>query len=145
MSVFKYLGVALLVLAIFSPASAEDFGKANRLVCSVTKAFECEPDSGCEETSAKEINLPQFIKVDIKKKHITGIRPGGRTSETRIQSVQHMDEKLILQGAEDGRKGVRDGVGWTVAVMEDTGEMVLTASGDMVGFVAFGACMVPDK
>ena len=39
---------------------------------------------------------------------------------------------LVLQGAQDGLKDVRDGVGWTVAIMEDTGRMVLTASGDMV-------------
>jgi len=29
--------------------------------------------------------------------------------------------------------------------MEDTGEMVLTASGDMVGFIVFGNCILPDK
>jgi hypothetical protein len=35
---------------------------------------------------------------------------------------------------------VRDGFGWTVAIMEDGGQMVLSASGDMVAISAFGAC-----
>jgi len=35
---------------------------------------------------------------------------------------------------------VRDGFGWTVAIMEDSGQMVMTASGDLVGVAAFGAC-----
>ena len=46
----------------------------------------------------------------------------------------------MLQGAEDGRRGERDGVGWSMAVSKDRGDMVLTASGDGVAFVAFGAC-----
>ncbi len=36
--------------------------------------------------------------------------------------------------------GIRDDFGWTIAIMEDTGRMVLTASGDLVGDVAFGVC-----
>ena len=70
---------------------------------------------------------------------------GGAESGASIQSIQHLDKKIILQGAQDGSKDARDGVGWTVTIMEDTGRMVLTASGDMVGFVGFGACTLPDK
>ncbi len=58
-----------------------------------------------------------------------------------IERVEEVDNKLIIQGAEQGREGVRDGFGWTIAIMEDTGDMVLTASGDLVGLVAFGVCM----
>jgi len=145
MSLFKYIGVALLMLVIISPAGADDFGKADRLLCAVVDVHECLPGAGCEETTANEINLPQFFKIDIKKKRIKGIRAGGVESGASIQSIQHLDKKIILQGAQDGLKDVRDGVGWTVAIMEDTGRMVLTASGDMVGFVVFGACTLPDK
>jgi hypothetical protein len=45
-----------------------------------------------------------------------------------------------MQGAEDGIEGVRDGLGWTLAIAEETGNMVLTGSGDEVAFVVFGAC-----
>jgi hypothetical protein len=145
MSAFKYVGAALLMLISISPAGAGDFGKADRLICAVVDVLECLPAAGCEETTAKEINLPQFFKINIKKKHIKGIRAGGTEAETPISSLQHLDGKLILQGAQDGQKDVRDGVGWTLAIMENTGEMVMTASGDMVGFVVFGACTYPDK
>lgn len=53
---------------------------------------------------------------------------------------EEVDGKLMLQGAEDGRRGERDGVGWSMAVSKDRGDMVLTASGDGVAFVVFGAC-----
>ena len=54
--------------------------------------------------------------------------------------MNRIDGKLILQGVEDGEEGVRDGLGWTMAISEDSGDMVLTGSGDQVGFVIFGAC-----
>ncbi len=50
-----------------------------------------------------------------------------------------MDGKLILQGAEDGYEKMRDGLGWTMAISEATGQVVLTAAGEGVAFVIFGA------
>jgi len=34
-----------------------------------------------------------------------------------------------------------DGLGWTMAITEKTGQVVLTASGDQVAFVVFGAAL----
>ena len=47
----------------------------------------------------------------------------------------------MLQGAEDGYEDLRDGLGWTLSIAEDTGQVVLTASGDQVAFVVFGAAL----
>jgi len=42
--------------------------------------------------------------------------------------------------AEDGVEGVRDGLGWSASIAQDTGRFVLSASGERVAFVVFGAC-----
>ncbi len=55
--------------------------------------------------------------------------------------MERVDGKLILQRAEDGYESVRDGLGWTIAISEGTGRVVMTASGDQVAFVVFGACL----
>jgi hypothetical protein len=47
-----------------------------------------------------------------------------------------------LQGAEDGYEKMRDGLGWTMAISEETGQLVLTASGEQVAFVVFGAALI---
>jgi predicted regulator of Ras-like GTPase activity (Roadblock/LC7/MglB family) len=60
---------------------------------------------------------------------------------SRIENLERIDGKLILQGAENGYKEVRDGTGWSIAVSEETGKIVLTESGDQVAFVVFGACV----
>ena len=54
---------------------------------------------------------------------------------------EFIDGKLILQGAEDGYEKMRDGLGWTIAISEETGQVVLTASGEQVAFVVFGAAL----
>jgi hypothetical protein len=60
---------------------------------------------------------------------------------TNIERHEVVDGKLILQGAEDGYENMRDGLGWTMAITEKTGQVVLTASGDQVAFVVFGAAV----
>jgi predicted regulator of Ras-like GTPase activity (Roadblock/LC7/MglB family) len=52
-----------------------------------------------------------------------------------------VDGKLILQGAEDGYEKMRDGLGWAMVISEESGQVVLTASGEQVAFVMFGAAL----
>jgi len=47
---------------------------------------------------------------------------------------------LYLQGAEDGYGGLEDGVGWTLAIEEDSGKGVLTGAMPGAAFVIFGVC-----
>lgn len=102
---------------------------------------ECTSDGGCRGTTAENFGLPQFLRVDFQTKSITAARPGDGTPPSTIERMEKVDGKLILQGAEDGLEGVRDGVGWTLAISEDTRKFVLTASGEEVAFVVFGACI----
>ena len=66
-----------------------------------------------------------------------------KIKHSEIENLEKIDGKVILQGAEDGIEGVRDGLGWSMTIAEETGKMVLTASGDAVAFVMFGACTLP--
>lgn len=136
-----YMMVLALVLssAGVSVVAAEFDGK-KPLLCASMEIMECVAGAECQRVTAEAIDAPNFLRVDLKKKQITVKRPNGRQQNSKIKSVAKQDEKLILQGVEDGRKELRDGLGWTVAIAEDSGKMVLTASGDEVAFVIFGAC-----
>jgi hypothetical protein len=87
----------------------------------------------------EDIDIPRFIRINFDKKTISATAESGLARSTQIKRMERIDGKLILQGAEDGRESVRDGVGWSMAIVEETGSFVLTASGDHVGFVVFGA------
>ena len=102
--------------------------------------IECIPVEGCDRVTPEAANLPRFLSINFKDKKI--VAPSGSEAgrTTAIERLEHIDGKLIIEGAEDGAEGVRDGLGWSMAINEESGDMVLTASGDRVGFVIFGAC-----
>lgn len=121
-------------------AAAGDFDGSQPLLCASMDIIECDAGGECFQVTAESINAPQFLRIDFKKKNIRAKRTSKDERTTMIERMERVDGKLIVQGAEDGIEGVRDGLGWTLAIAEETGKMVLTGSGDEVAFVVFGAC-----
>ena len=103
--------------------------------------MECTPDNGCRAVTVDSVDLPRFLKIDFNKKTIGPASESDTRPGSTIERVERVDGKLILQGAEDGYESVRDGLGWTIAISEGTGRVVMTASGDQVAFVVFGASL----
>ncbi len=89
----------------------------------------------------ESVDLPRFLKIDINKKTIGPVSESDTRPDSAIERMERVDGKLIIQGAEDGYESVRDGLGWTIAIAESTGKVVMTASGEQVAFVVFGACL----
>jgi hypothetical protein len=133
-------GVVLLTCAAWFPVEAGDFDGSKPLLCAVIDVVECAPGGGCERLTAESIGLPQFLWINFDEKTIREKRESGEGRSTTIERIDRVDGKVILQGAEDGVEGVRDGLGWSMAISEETGKMVLTGSGDAVAYVVFGAC-----
>lgn len=124
-----------------SRVAAGNFDGSTPLLVSVGRILECTPVQGCQDASAEQVGLPRFLKVDFAKKTIRPAQGGEDVPDTAIERSEEVDGKLILQGAEDGYSEMKDGLGWTMAISEETGLVVLTASGDEVAFVVFGACL----
>lgn len=127
---------AILLLAIWlTPmmAFAEDFDGSKQLLCATTEAYECDAGQSCKKVSIADINLPQFLHVDFKQKHIRGTREDGETKTTDINNMAKLPDRLILQG-------MQNGLAWGMIITEPQGKMVLTAAGPQTGFAAFGAC-----
>jgi hypothetical protein len=132
--------LAASLLAV-SAAGAGDFDGTRPLLVSVIRAVECTPDGACREVSLESLELPQFMKIDFDTQRIGPAAAGDETPVTPIERQEVVDGKLILQGAEDGYVKMRDGLGWTMSISEKTGQVVLTASGEEVAFVVFGAAL----
>ena len=136
-----FSSVLFLICLIHMPASAGDFDGSKELMCACMRVIECAADGNCVEASAEEIGIPQFLSVNFEEKTISAPQWGETQTPSPIENFERIDGKLILQGAEDGYREVRDGVGWSMAISEETGKMVLTESGDQAAFVIFGACI----
>ena len=135
--------IIIFIWTMSASAAAGDFDGSNPLICAVMDFVECQPGGKCQQVTAEEVGIPHFFKINFKEKKISATQSGGSTRTTAIENLERIDGKLIIQGAEDGIEGVRDGLGWSLAIAEETGKTVLTASGDEVGFVIFGACTLP--
>jgi hypothetical protein len=138
----RYIWIVCTFLCAIIAASAVgagDFDGSKPLLISVIRVSECTPDGACREVTPASVGLPQFLKIDFTNKTIRPAAADDETPATTIERQEVVDGKLILQGAEDGYDKMRDGLGWTIAISEATGQVVLTASGEQVAFVVFGA------
>jgi hypothetical protein len=120
---------------------AGDFDGSKTLVCANQQVNECLPAQRCRMVAPQSVNLPNFFNVDTGSKVLTGKHDDGIDASTPVERLEHLDGKLILQGADNGIEGVPDGNGWTMVIDENTGKMSMTASGDGFVIVAFGACI----
>lgn len=131
----------LLLLSLSNTAHAGDFDGSKPVLCSVVKVIECTPEGGCREVTPESVAVPQFLAIDFEKKIVS---PAGKVEGDRSSAIKRMDRiggKLILQGVDEGIQDVRDGVGWTATISEETGRFVLTAAGDQEAFIVYGACL----
>ena len=133
---------AVSVCAFFLPFSAQagSFDGSQNLLCAPQVAIECGPDGKCEQAMAASVNLPNFFQIDFSKKELTAISESEIKRTSKIMSMETLDNKLFLQGADDGIKDVRDGLAWSMSISQDSGRFVISASGENDAFVVFGAC-----
>ena len=135
----------VIVLAVFIcilpfSAQAGSFDGSQNLLCAPQVAIECGPDGKCEQAMAASINLPNFFMIDFSSKELTAISESENRRTSKIKSMEFLDGKLFLQGAEDGVEGVKDSLAWSMAISQDNGRLVVSASGGNEAFVIFGAC-----
>ena len=144
MNKMKTLGLAIALVGLMAfPAVAGDFDGSKELLCAVMDLVECQPGGRCQQVTAEEVGIPNFLRIDFKNKEVSATFADSSKKSSKIKNIVTIDGKVVIQGAEDGVEGVRDGLGWSLAIGEESGKAVLTASGDEVGFVVFGACTLP--
>lgn len=123
--------------AISLPALSAGYDGSKTLLCATQYVSQCDAGMDCVNVFPASVNVPDFFVVNTADKLIGAINDD-RT--TPVERVEHLDGKLVLQGADDGVEDVRDGLAWSMSISEDTGKMVLSASGDGFAVVVFGAC-----
>ena len=130
---FGLLFAAAFFLASAPAMAAGKFDGSTPLLCVPITVTECGPDGDCVRVTATKVNLPQFLKVDLKVRTVSGTEETGRSSPVR--NVEHLDGNLIIQGGQGGR-------GWSMAIAEATGKMSAAISSESEGFLVFGTCTI---
>jgi hypothetical protein len=135
------LAFATLLVGLPGSLAAQTAETAQTLLCIAASHSECSRGEDCERVTPSSVDAPDHLVVDFAAQEIRTLDGGPDGRRTAIERSDRLDNKIILQGAEDGVEGVRDGLGWTIAISEDSGGMVLSAVGDDVAFVIFGRCL----
>ncbi len=123
------LAVGIFILP--NPLVAGQFDGSVSLLCAVIQIVECDAGEDCYSVQPEEAGIPRFLKIDFKTKTISATEDSGIKDTTSIENIKHVNGKIILQGAENGR-------GWTIVISKESGKMSATVSDDQVSFVVFG-------
>ena len=121
-------------------AFAEDFDGSKPLSGSVDKILEIYPSRINDNADPDTVGLPRNFVIDFEKKIVRPSKDSVVRRTSKIKRVAHIENKLILQGIEEGVENVDDALAWSIAISKQTGKVILSAAGDGVAYVVFGTC-----
>jgi hypothetical protein len=115
------------------PAQADDLTGADRFVCAALVVVACWDDGECEEGMPAELNVPQFIEIDLKAKRLSTTKASGENRTSPIAQLQRERGQIVLQGHEAGRA-------FSFVIAEETGRASVAVATDGRNVSVFGAC-----
>lgn len=124
---------ALLALA----GSVAALDTSELLLCAVTQVHECRDGYGCEAVLHEDVGAPTFLWVDVKKMNL---RTNTRSAGSKILNVTRVEDRHVLQGAEDGDPEQSDGGGWTLSIEDQTGRFAAAMVVQQATIGMFGSC-----
>lgn len=119
---------------------ADNFDGSKQLSGSVEKVLEINEFNISSDVNPDTVGLPREFVIDLDEKTIRPSRDSLVRRISKIRHIGHIENKLVLQGVEEGVENVEDGLAWSIAISKKTGKVVLSASGSGVAYVVFGTC-----
>jgi hypothetical protein len=143
----RRVGFILLVTIFGLPflTYAGDFDGTIPLQGSVEKIIEINPFTIKNDVSPDAIGLPQRFTIDFKADVVRPSKDSMVRKTIKINHIEHVENKLVLQGIDDGVENVDDGMAWSLVISKKTGKSILSASGDGVAYVVFGTCTADEQ
>ncbi len=127
------LPLALGALAVPAAASADDLTGAQSLLCTPLEVSVCTEDTDCVVSNALDLNLPQFLEIDLKGKRMATTKASGEDRSTPIRTLERENGMIYIQGIESGRA-------FSFVISESTGLLSVAVARDGKAVSVFGAC-----
>jgi hypothetical protein len=112
---------------------ADDLTGADRLLCTAVQATKCVEDGDCYVDLPWNLNIPQFLEVDVTGKTM---RTTAASGENRVTPIMHLIREggvIVLQGFEKGRA-------FSFVITEPTGQLAVAVAAEGRAVSVFGAC-----
>jgi hypothetical protein len=123
--------LAVLVLPFW--ARADDLSNQQLLLCTAVTAMHCHDDGDCVVDVPWNLNIPQFLQVNLEKKMLSTTKASGENRSTPIRNLVREGGQIYLQGLEGGRA-------FSFVINESSGLMAVGVAADGRVVSVFGAC-----
>ena len=137
-NVTRLLTAGTLSLLCCGAVLAEDLSGSDSLLCYGLSATRCELGSACEALAPWQLNLPDFVKLDLRGKRIHTTAASSEERETPLQSVQRDNGTILIHGSQGERA-----FSWLIDEM--SGDGTLSVAGHGQGVTVFTVCTAVDK
>ena len=125
--------LAFAFAAAALPAAADDLTGQDRILCTAVAATRCLESGGCTSEAPWNLNIPQFIEINLKDKTFATTKASGENRMTPIRSLSREDGLVVLQGVEAGRA-------FSFVIDEESGMASVAVARDGMTVSIFGAC-----
>jgi hypothetical protein len=131
----RVMAIALAVAAAGLPASAaaDDLTGQDRILCTAVEVTRCMESGTCTSELPWNLNIPQFIEIDLKAKTFSTTKASGENRATAIRNLLREEGLLVLQGFEAGRA-------FSFVIHEESGMVSVAVARDGLTVSIFGAC-----
>jgi len=130
---FATLAAAALALAFAARGRADDLKGQDRILCTSVQATVCTTDGDCTIETPWNLNIPQFIEINLKDKTVSTTKASGENRSTPIRTLVREDGLIVIQGLEMGRA-------FSFVITEDTGFASIAVARQNLTVSVFGAC-----
>jgi hypothetical protein len=118
---------------------ADDLTGSSRLLCTTVQATRCVEGGDCAIDLPWNMNIPQFIEVDLATKRLSTTQASGVNRASVADTLRREKGKIVLQGYENGRA-------FSLFIDEASGMLSAAVAAEGQAVAAFGACTpMPSK
>jgi hypothetical protein len=134
----RLVTTGLIGLLYCGAVFADDVAGSDSLLCYGLSAARCETGEACESVAPWKLNIPDFVKLDLKAKRIQTTATSNEKRETPLQTVQRANGMISIQGSQGERL-----FSWLIS--EASGEGTLSVAAQGQGVTVFTVCTAVDK
>jgi hypothetical protein len=127
------LALAFAVAGLPGSASGDDLTGQDRLLCTAVEVTRCMESGTCTSELPWNLNIPQFMEVDLKAKTFATTKASGENRSSPIRTLVREEGLLVLQGFEAGRA-------FSFVIHEESGMASVAVARDGLTVSIFGAC-----
>jgi len=130
----RWIVVVAGVAALSGPAArADDLSEATKILCTAVQATRCTESGDCKMDLPWNLNVPQFIEVDLTTKRMSTTAASGENRATTAGTMSREKGKIVLQGVENNRA-------FSLFIDEASGMLTAAVAADGQAVAVFGAC-----